>query len=192
MVKALALPSFRATPPQMRELTWMGHKPTLKIYSKQARLNDSVLINSGGTLEQSIFLQNMKTNKNCKNKPQCFNNLYFDFSHKMKTQISERFSKFSTTYFSKSNSEISNQEWSSIMFKQLNLSANGSLLTCMAKCFFAKNQSCKVLVYQFPFCYFGDPTFRGTLNVPNGNQPVFGNYGKFFQDFIRKFLLLWS
>ena len=97
------------------------------------------------------------------------------------------FSTFASTQFTQSTTTYESQLWSTKMFKRVNVSQNGSALQCLAKCYFEYNETCKIVVFEQPFCYFGDILQNGNVSAPISSNFVYGNYGKFQIHF--KFLL---
>jgi len=61
------------------------------------------------------------------------------------------------------------------MYKQLKLTESGSLLKCFAICYFDEN--CKILVFEQPYCYLGDPFYNGTIFEGTNSAIVYGHYG---------------
>ena len=85
-----------------------------------------------------------------------------------------------TLYYTEISLGISNNVWSKLIYKQVNLTDQGSISECKIRCFFEPESRCKVLAFEAPICYLGDPEMNDTISVVDKTVQLFANYGKTF------------
>ena len=82
---------------------------------------------------------------------------------------------FLSGYYNTKN--VSNSNWTTKIFEKIDLSQDGSLVLCLATCFFGFSPRCKIIVFMAPYCYLGDPFYEGATAVTDGTQLVYAKYG---------------
>ena len=100
-----------------------------------------------------------------------FFTIYFILSGNLLAYIS--------TYYTQLNSGIPNVVWSTLEYKKVNLAESGSLLNCMALCYFDPELNCKVLAFEPPVCYLGNPGANGTITTTDGTATLFATDGMY-------------
>jgi hypothetical protein len=83
----------------------------------------------------------------------------------------------SNLYYTQTNFGISNEVWSKLMYKQVNMTSQGLLSDCKIRCFFEPGSKCTVLAFESPICYLGDPRINDTISQIDKTVNLWTNYG---------------
>jgi len=75
-------------------------------------------------------------------------------------------------------SVIDGLDWPKRMFRRVVLDDNSSLELCQALCYFEESWACKIVVYDAPNCFLGNPFNNYIYFASMANQTVFGNFGE--------------
>ena len=65
------------------------------------------------------------------------------------------------------------------MYREVNLTATGTLFDCKTQCFSEPGLKCKVFAFEPPVCYLGNPAITGTITTIDKTVNLFANYGNF-------------